>query len=162
MTELACARGDDRLAMLHATIEPAPLVGRWCNADDTSRGIDEINCRLWDEVLYVRVAAVGPDGPIDWGEVPATLHTDISATGGGRAAASPVEDGYPTPHYADVSVTEAGPAFAATFDHDFLKVHLQARLNLGVLVVAMFNDFTDDSGRSSYFAREVVIRTPPA
>jgi hypothetical protein len=162
MTEPACARADDRLAMLHGTIDVTPLVDRWRNADEASQGIEEIGCVVRDGQLYVRARAVGPDGPIDWGEVPTTPHTDVSATGGGRAAASPVEDGRPTPHYADTSVTEAGPAFAATFDHGFLRTHLQARLNLGVLVVAMFNDFVDDSGRSSYFAREVFVRASRA
>jgi hypothetical protein len=159
MTSLAYARGDDRLPMLAATIDPGPLLHRWRNADAASRGIVEVSCTWRDDRLLVGVVAAGPDGPIDWGERPATLYADMSATGGGRAAASPVTDGRSTPHYADVSATDAGPAFDVTFDHGFLRVHLQARINLGVLVVAMFNDFTDGSGRADYFHREVFVRT---
>lgn len=160
MTVPTCVRGDDRLPMLLAPIDPSPLLGRWRNADLTSRGLVEITCAWRDDQLFVRVAAADHDGSIDWGEVPAVLHADISATGGGRAAVPPVIDGRPTAHYADISATDAGPAFSASYDHGFLRVHLQARINLGVLVVAMFNDFIDHSGRMDYFHREVFVRTP--
>jgi hypothetical protein len=156
-TRVAVACGDDRLPMLCASIDPAPLLCQWRNADEASRGIAEIRCKLRDDHLVVRVVAVGPQGPIDWGEVVATLHTDLSATGGGRATVEAVTDGRPTPHYADISATDAGPAFLATYDHGFQRVHLQARINLGVLVVAMFSEFTDDTGRADYFHREVFI-----
>ena len=49
-------------------------------------------------------------------------------------------------------------AFGAFYDHGFLRTHLQAKVNRGVLVVAMFNEFTDGSGRSSYFTREFYHR----
>jgi hypothetical protein len=157
-TSLAYARGDDRLPMLFATVDPEPLLCRWRNAYEATQGIDEITCELRDGQLVVRVVAVGPEGPIDWGEIPAQLHADLSATGGGRGEADPVLDGQPVAHYADLTATDAGPAFMATYDHGFLRVHLQARINLGVLVVAIFNDFSDGSGRSDYFFREVFIR----
>lgn len=154
----AVARGDDRLPMLRASIDPAPLLHRWRNADQGSRGVAEISCRLRDGELAVRVTAVGPASPIDWGEVAAVLHADISATGGGRAAVPASVAEQPIPHYADLTATDAGPAFWAIFDHGFERVHLQARINLGVLVVAMFTEFTDGSGRADYFHREVFIR----
>jgi hypothetical protein len=152
----AAARIDDRLPMLLATdIDPSPLLYTWRNADALSEGISEISCSRGDGGLLVRVAGVGPDGPIDWGETVATLYTDISATGGGRAACDAG-----TPHHADLSATDAGPSFLAVYDHGFMRVHLQARLNLGLLVVAMFNEFHDDSGRADYYHREVFVRHP--
>jgi hypothetical protein len=153
-TRLAAARGDDRLPMLHARIDPAPLLYRWRNTNDATRGVAEIRCELRDDQFVVRVIAAGPEGPVDWGEAVATLYADISSTGGGRAAADPVTDGHPTPHYADLSATDAGPAFLATYDHGFQRVHLQGRINLGLLVVAAFTTFTDDSGRADYYHRE--------
>lgn len=155
----AVVRGDDRLPMLRGkSIDPAPLLYRWRNADQTTRGVAEIRCGLRDGQLVVRVMAVGPEGPNDWGDAAGALHADISATGGARATVDPVTEGRPTPHYADITATDAGPAFWATYDHGFQRVHLQARINLGVLVVAMFTEFTDDSGRADYFHREVFIR----
>lgn len=159
-TDLPAARGDDRLPMLRARIDPAPLVSRWRNAEPTTRGVSEVHCELRDGELVVRVLAVGPRGPVDWGEVVATPYSDLCVTGGGRAAIGALVDGHPTPHYADVGSTEAGPAFWATFDLGFQRIHLQARVNLGVLVVAMFTEFTDDSGRANYFYRELFIRQP--
>jgi hypothetical protein len=154
----AAARGDDRLPMLRAEVDPAPLLWRWRNTDRTTRGISEFHCERRRGELVVRAVAVGPQGPIDWGETVATVYTDISSTGGGRAAADPVTDGRPTPLYADISVTDSGPAFEATFDHGFQRVYLHARIYLGVLVVPIFTEFTDGSGRASYFRREVFIR----
>jgi hypothetical protein len=155
---VAVARGDDRLPMLRAGIEAAPLLCRWRNADETSGGVAEISCELRDGQLVVRAVAAGPAGPIDWGDTIATLHTDLCSTGGGRASVPATSNGLATPHYADASATDVGPAFAATFDHGFQRVHMQARFNLGVLVVAMFSEFTDGSGRADYFHREVYIR----
>lgn len=157
MTGLAAARGDDLLPMLRAPIDPAPLLHTWRNADATTRGIREIRCTARAGGLSVRVVAVGPGDPVDWGEAPAALHADISASGG-RATIDPVIDGGPTPRDADISATGAGPAFSATFERGFQRVHLQARLTLGVLVVAIFTDFTDGSGRADYFRREVFVQ----
>jgi hypothetical protein len=155
---LAAARGDDRLPMLRADPDPAPLLWRWRNTDRATRGISEFHCELRGGELVVRAVAVGPQGPIDWGEAVAAVYADISSTGGGRAAADPVTGGRPTPLYADISVTDSGPAFAVTFDHGFQRVYLHARIYLGVLVVPVFTEFTDGSGRANYFRREVFIR----
>jgi hypothetical protein len=49
-------------------------------------------------------------------------------------------------------------AFLAVYDLGFEEVRLQVNVKLGVLVVASFNKFKDDSGRSSYFNREFFYR----
>jgi hypothetical protein len=158
MTEVAYSRGDDKLALLRGPIDAGPLVGRWRNPDEGSGGISNLDLELRDGRLYVRAAGFGPDGPIDWGEVPAELYSDISMTGGGRGAVGPDAAGQVPPNYADLSSTGGGPAFLASFDHGFGKVDLQARLNLGLLVVAIYSEFTDDSGRPNYFLRPVFVR----
>jgi hypothetical protein len=155
---LGYARGDDRLPMLRAPIVPERLLTRWHNTDAATKGIPEVSLYLRDGRTHLRVTAAGPDGPIEWGDVPVSLYTDISVTGGGRAAADPVVDGRPTPHYADVSATDGGPALFATFDHGFMRVHMQARFNIGILPFVMFNEFLDGSGRQDYFQREVFVR----
>lgn len=156
--EPAAARGEDRLAMLRGNIDPAILLCRWSNTNQASRGITEIRCELRDGQCQVRTIAVGPQGPIDWGEVAGTLYSDLGITGGGRAAAEAMTRGRPTPHYADISVTDAGPAFWAIYDHGFQRVHLQARINLGLLVVVVLTEFNDDSGRADYYHREFFVR----
>lgn len=50
-------------------------------------------------------------------------------------------------------------AFSAVYDFGLMEVRLQANVKLGVLVVATFNRFTDDSGRSNHFDREFFYRT---
>ncbi|HVQ96045.1 MAG TPA: hypothetical protein VMU51_33785 [Mycobacteriales bacterium] len=157
-TEVAYTRGDDRLPMLHGPVGVEQIVGRWRNPDQASGGISDIDVELRDGQLYARVAGLGPDGLIDWGEVPAELFADISMTGGQRAAVGPDDAGQVPPHYADISSSGGGPAFLATFDHGFLRVDLQCRLNLGLLVVAIYSQFTDDSGRPNYFLRPVYAR----
>jgi hypothetical protein len=49
-------------------------------------------------------------------------------------------------------------AFSAVYDFGFEEVRLQANVKLGVLVVASFNRFRDESGRSNYFGREFFYR----
>lgn len=155
---VAYARGDDRLPMLRAPIVPDRLLNRWYNTDAATTGIAEVSLSVRDGRPHLRVTAAGPARPIEWGEVPISLYTDISVTGGGRAAADPLVDRRPAPHYADVSVTDGGPAFFASFDHGFMRVHVQARFNIGILPFVIFNEFLDDSGRADYFQREVFVR----
>lgn len=153
MTDLACARGDERLSMLRTPVALEPMAGHWVNTDVRSRGITHVTCSVRDGALYVGVTAAGPDGPIEWGEVPAAVYADISVTGGARSTVEPAST-----HYADTSATGGGPAFRAVYDHGFMRVHLQGRLNIGILPLAIFTEFVDGSGRSDYYAREVFVR----
>jgi hypothetical protein len=157
-TDVAYARADDRMPMLRSPINPERLLNRWRNTYEDTNGISEVTLSIRDGQLYLQVTAVGRDGPVEWGEVPATLYTDLSVTGGGRATVDPMTDGEATPHYADLSATDGGPAFFATFDHGFQRVHIQGRFNIGILPLAIFTEFLDDSGRADYFVREVFIR----
>jgi hypothetical protein len=92
-----------------------------------------LECTRADGGLTVRAQGVGADGPVDWGTADAHLYADA--------------------HYLDNA-----PAFLATFDHGYMRVHLQARINRGVLVVGEYTEFTDASGRSNYFIRECYRR----
>jgi hypothetical protein len=119
-----------------ASIDPAPLLGDWHNTDKESRGIVRLVLAAVDEApagINVHAWGAGSPAPFDWGEVPGGVYADSA---GGTTAA----------------------AFGALYDHGFLRTHLQAKVNRGVLVVAVFNEFTDDSGRASYFTREFYYR----
>lgn len=152
MTDLATARADDRLPVLLSGVDARPLAHRWINSDLARGNLSEVLCTLRDGQLYVQVTATGPDGPIDWGEVPTTVYHDVTATGAGRARELLAGA------YADLPATDVVPAFTATYDHGFMRARLHFRLNIGLLVAAVFSDFTDDSGRASYYNREVFVR----
>jgi hypothetical protein len=114
--------------------DPSGLLGTWtCLAPDATKSVATLECSLVDGEFTVRAAGVGADGPVDWGTTSAGL-------------------------YADAAFPYNPPAFLATFDHGYMRVHLQARINRGVLVVCEFTKFTDGSGRSDYFIRECYRR----
>jgi len=114
-------------------IDPSPLVGTWLNTDKESPGIVKIIAAVRDGALTLQAFGAGSPAPFDWGEVRAGV-------------------------YADGATGKTAAAFGALYDHGFLRVHLQAKVNRGVLVVAVFNEFTDGSGRSGYFNREFYYR----
>jgi hypothetical protein len=110
--------------------EPGALLGPWVAlAPAVTRGIASLAIAPDGDDALLRAYGVGADGPVDWGTTRAELYADA--------------------HYLDNA-----PAFLATFDHGYMRVHLQGRINRGCLVVCVFTTFTDDSGRSDYFVRE--------
>ena len=140
MTSLPYVQMQDRLAPAEAQyiegrMDVSALLGTWINTNRTARGIAQIVLRTDDDGQLI-VQAFGAEAPTlcDWGEI----HTDVV--------------------YAENLQSHAGMAFTARYDFDFLQAHLQGNLNLGLLVLASFNRFTDDSARSDYFAREFFYR----
>ncbi|HKN98573.1 MAG TPA: hypothetical protein VJX10_15745 [Pseudonocardiaceae bacterium] len=110
--------------------EPGALLGTWeALAPTVTKGIASLEIAPDGDDVLVQAHGVGAGGPVDWGTTRAELYADA--------------------HYLDNA-----PAFLATFDHGYMRVHLQARINRGCLVVCVFTTFTDDSGRSDYFVRE--------
>ncbi len=115
------------------TLDPAPLLGTWINTNPRVRGIARIVLAADTGRFTVRVSGANGGSPIDWGEIPAE---PFAYNAGSREVM----------------------AFSALYDFGFQRVHLQANVKQGVLVVASFNEFTDASGRSSYFTREFFYR----
>lgn len=115
------------------TLDPTLLLGTWINTNPSARGIVRVVVTAPGGALSVRAYGAGSPEPVDWGETPA------------RAFA------------ADVA-SRTATTLSARYQFDFLAVELQAFVKLGVLVMASFNRFTDDSGRASYFAREFFYR----
>lgn len=112
----------------------AQFVGDWTTTNQNSRGIARAVITPQGQDLLVHAFGVGETEPHDWGTVPAKVLADGSASSRIRA-------------------------FHATYDFGFLESYLQAKTEKGVLVVATFNRFKDQSGRSSYFSREFFART---
>ena len=121
-------------------LDSSALAGLWENTNSASTGVPKLE--IWDSGEQLTVRAFGADesGLVDWGEV------------SGRAYGK------------DFQSYEA-MAFSATFTAALsghpagMCCHLQANIKQGVLVVAYFTEFNDDSGRSNYFAREFYYKT---
>ena len=105
------------------------LAGVWINSNPDTNGIARMEFSEADGKPFVRVDAIGPNGLIDWGSAPVKL-----------VAASPS------------SRTTAG--FTCTYDFGFAETRLQAMIMKGLIVLAQFHKFKDDSGRMDYFVRE--------
>ena len=116
------------------SIDPKPLIGHWINSNPDTNSIARINITEADGKLQLQVFAVGPDGPIDWGPAPAEVFA-------------------PNPS----SKTAAG--FTCTYDFGFAEARFQAMIMKGLLVLAQFHTFKDDSTRASYFLREYYAMT---
>ena len=77
----------------------------------------------------MRVFGAGETEPIDWGEFEVKV-------------------------FADHVDSPEGTKFSMVYEFGFMQVRMHGWVKLGVLVIAVFNLFTDDSGRSNYFDRE--------
>jgi hypothetical protein len=115
-------------------IDRGALVGNWINSNPDTNSIARVNVFEADGKLQLHAFAVGPVGPIDWGTTIAT------AFAGGPAS-------------------RVGAGFAATFDFGFAEARLQAMIMKGLLVLAQFHLFKDDTHRVSYFLREYYAKT---
>jgi hypothetical protein len=79
--------------------------------------------------LSLQVFAVGPEGLIDWGSSTVKV-------------------------FASQPTSRAGAGFTCTFDFGFVEAELQGMIMKGLLVLAQFHRFKDDSKRADYFVRE--------
>jgi hypothetical protein len=112
-----------------ATLDTSPLPGIWVNSNPNTNGIARMVVSESDRNLSIQAFAIGPDGLIDWG----TTQLAVFAS---------------TP----TSRTAAG--FTCLFDFGFAETELQGMIMKGLLVLAQFHRFKDDSKRVDYFLRE--------
>ena len=115
-------------------IDPKALIGHWINSNPDTNSIARINITEANGKLQLQVFAVGPDGLIDWGTTTAAVF-----------AAGPS--------------SRTGAGFACTYDFGFAEARFQAMIMKGLLVLAQFHIFKDDSKRASYFLREYFAMT---
>ena len=116
------------------SIDPKPLIGHWINSNPDTNSIARINITEANGKLQLQVFGVGPDGPIDWGTATAEVF-----------AANPA--------------SSTGAGFTCTYDFGFAEARFQAMIMKGLLVLAQFHTFKDDSNRASYFMREYYSMT---
>lgn len=132
METLKCMRLDERMEA-HAPIVPEPLLGMWLNTNSATQGIMKAVLTAKSGQFKLQIFAAGKQGTRDWGET----HTDFFA--------------------ADASSTQA-MAFSAFYDFGFMETRLQGHVRQGVLIIAKFDRFKDNSGRSNYFSKEFFYR----
>jgi hypothetical protein len=125
-----------------ALIDPATrdlssdaLVGRWVNTNPVTRGVAEIAIERDGERFILNIKATGQDEPIQWPPTPAQALANLEEEAGQRVI-----------------------ALSAIFDFGFMKSETYLRVNKGVLVIVLFNSFTDESRRSNYVTREFFYR----
>lgn len=119
----------DRVETQAGEIDPRALAGTWINSNLDTNSIARINITETNGKLQLQVFAIGPDGLIDWG----TSDAHVFASG-------------PASH--------AAAGFTCHYDFGFAETRLQAMIMKGLLVLAQFHLFKDDSGRADYFLRE--------
>lgn len=119
----------DRVTTQPGAVDPKALAGTWINSNLDTNSIARINIAETNGKLQLQVFAMGPDGLIDWG----TSEAQVFASG-------------PSSH--------TGAGFTCRYDFGFAETRLQAMIMKGLLVLAQFHLFKDDSGRADYFLRE--------
>jgi hypothetical protein len=120
-------------ALAAGSIHPEPLLGTWLNTNIGTRGIASAILTHKDGQIVLRIVAAGDPEPADWGETAASLFA------------------------ADASSSEA-MAYSAFYDFGFMETQLQAHVRQGVLIIAKFDRFKDNSGRANYFSKEFFYR----
>lgn len=132
MATLSCMRLDERMEA-HGPVAPESLLGRWLNTNSTTQGITRAILASKDGRVALHVFAENNPELRDWGEAAASVFA------------------------ADSSSTEA-MAFSAFYDFGLMETHLQGHVRQGVLIIAKFDRFKDNSGRSNYFSKEFFYR----
>ncbi len=105
------------------------LPGVWINSNPNTSGIARMVMSEAGGKLSLQVFAVGPEGLIDWGSA------DVK-----------VFAGQPT--------SKIGAGFTCLFDFGFAETELQGMIMKGLLVLAQFHRFKDDTKRADFFVRE--------
>ena len=126
------AQLSDRVETTGATDEPIDvhsLPGIWVNSNPDTNGIARMQMSESNGKLSLQVSAVGPNGLIDWGEVPVNV-------------------------FAALPTSRVAAGFTCRYDFEFAETELQGMIMKGLLVLAQFHRFKDDSNRVDFFVRE--------
>jgi hypothetical protein len=110
-------------------LNPASLQGTWINSNPDTNGIARMVMSESNGKLSLQVFAIGPEGLIDWGK------SEVSV-------------------FAATPSSRVGAGFTCLFDLGFVETRLQGSIVKGLLVLAQFHSFKDDSKRVDYFVRE--------
>jgi hypothetical protein len=127
----------DRVEVDATTAPPTDLSafpGVWVNSNPATNGIAQLMMSESEGNLSLQVSAIGPAGLIDWGTVDIAVFTS-------------------TP------MSRVGTGFTGRYDFGFAETRLQGSMVKGLIVLAQFHCFKDDSNRVDYFVREYFAMT---
>lgn len=119
----------DRVEAHDGPVDPAALVGTWVNSNLETNSIARIKVSEANGKLQLQVFAMGPKDLIDWGVADAQV-------------------------FASGPASHKGAGFTCRYDFGFAEARMQGMIMKGLLVLAQFHLFKDDSGRADYFLRE--------
>lgn len=113
-----------------------PFLGSWEKTNEKpGQWIRRVEiARSGDDNIAIRLRGGDAPSPDDWGSASADAL------------------------FANAITSSTGAAFIARYDFGFMQSELQGNVNLGLLVLAGFNRFSDGSGRSDIFTREFFHR----
>ena len=123
------AQLSDRVEGNGSTLDTQALPGVWINSNPNTTGIARMLMSESDGKLSLQVFAVGPEGLIDWGS------TSVKV-------------------FAGLASSKVGAGFTCNFDFGFAETELQGMIMKGLLVLAQFHRFKDNSNRADFFVRE--------
>lgn len=126
------AQLSDRVETTGSTVGPLDLrafPGLWVNSNPDTKSIARMRMSESKGKLSLQVYAIGPNGLTDWGE------TDVIV-------------------FAAMPTSRVGAGFTCLYDFGFAETELQGMIMKGLLVLAQFHRFKDDSKRVDYFVRE--------
>jgi hypothetical protein len=132
MATLSCTRLDERIEAC-GPIAPEPLLAAWLNTNSATQGITKAVLVKDDGNVVLQIFAENNLQLGDWGKAVASIFA------------------------AESSSTEA-MAFSALYDFGFMETVLQGHVRQGVLIIAKFDRFKDNSGRSNFFSKEFFYR----
>src|SRR5215510_9383941 len=124
----------DAGAVTAGPIDLSPFPGTWVNSNPDTNGIARLVASESGGRLSLRVYGIGPNGLIDWGAADARI-------------------------FAGGPSSRTGAGFTCVYDFGFAETRLEGMLAKGLLVLAQFHMFKDDSGRADHFVREYFALT---
>jgi hypothetical protein len=110
------------------------FVGTWRNTNSAGNGIVSVSFAATEDGAKMRIVGRDDSGLRDWGTTAVEIYTEVGA------ASEPAK-------------------IKARYDLGSMDVLLHGWVKQGVLVLALFRRFKDESGGSNYFDREFFYRT---
>jgi hypothetical protein len=111
-----------------AEVDISPLLGNWRNSNPATNWIKRFTLSKKEGVFTMHTYSAAE--PFDWGEVEITAYMDNAKE----------------------------IAFHAAYDLESVHSLLAVNTNKGLIIIAAFNRFKEDSGRSNSFCREFYFR----
>ena len=115
-------------------MELSALLGTWINSNPDTHSVALVKATESDGGLKLQVSAVGADGLLDWGAADADV-------------------------FAATPDSHAGAGFTCSYKFEYGETRLQGMIMKGLLVLAQFHLFNDNSKRENYFLREYFAAT---